>query len=240
MLKAIFFDLDGTLLPMNEDEFTRLYFDLISEKVKLLGYEKEKLIACIWQGTKLMYKNDSDKTNEEVFWKYFTEVYGIDKLKDKVIFDDFYLNEFKQTEKICGKNPFAQSIIKYAKKIVEKVILTTNPIFPLNGIKTRMEMVGLKSDDFDYITSYENSYHCKPSPKYFQDVLTKFDLKSDEVILFGNNDIEDYLCAKEIGIKCYLVGENLILHKELGLMPPIIKLTEVNDIIKQEYEKSLH
>ena len=25
MLKAVFFDLDGTLLPLNEDEFTKLY-----------------------------------------------------------------------------------------------------------------------------------------------------------------------------------------------------------------------
>lgn len=32
MLKAVIFDLDGTLLPMNEDEFTKGYFSLLCKK----------------------------------------------------------------------------------------------------------------------------------------------------------------------------------------------------------------
>ena len=68
MLKAVFFDLDGTLLPMDEEKFTNLYFHLISEAVKDRGYEPQKLIDTIWQGTKLMYKNDGNQTNEEEFW----------------------------------------------------------------------------------------------------------------------------------------------------------------------------
>ena len=79
MIKAVFFDLDGTLLPLNEEAFTKVYFGLLLKKIEGLGYEKDKFIKTLWGGTSLMYKNDGTKTNEEAFWGHFKEVYGEDK-----------------------------------------------------------------------------------------------------------------------------------------------------------------
>lgn len=42
MIKAVLFDLDGTLLPMNYDEFSRVYFGSLAKNVAPLGYEPEK------------------------------------------------------------------------------------------------------------------------------------------------------------------------------------------------------
>ena len=39
MLKAVFFDLDGTLLPLNEEQFVKVYFGSLYLKVKDLGYD---------------------------------------------------------------------------------------------------------------------------------------------------------------------------------------------------------
>lgn len=239
MLKAIFFDLDGTLLPMDEKKFVSIYFDLISKKTIKYGYDPKKLSTCILTGMDKMYKNDSGKTNEEIFWDCFKETFGEEKLRDKAVFDDFYVNEFKETINACRKNSLVKNIVKCAKLTVNKVILTTNPIFPHCGVNTRLGFIGLDSSDFDYITTYENSYHCKPNPKYFLDILEKFNLKSNEVIMFGNNDIEDYYCAQQAGIKCYLIGDSLILQDKIKLNPPIIKMDEVISIIRKEYEERL-
>ena len=46
-IKAILFDLDGTLLPMDQDLFTEGYFRLLAEKMAPYGYEPKKLIASI-------------------------------------------------------------------------------------------------------------------------------------------------------------------------------------------------
>ena len=237
MLKAVFFDLDGTLLPSNEDEFTKLYFYLLSEKAKPFGYEPEKLIATVWQGTKAMFKNDGTKSNEKVFWECFKEVYGEEKLKDISIFDEFYHNEFKQIKRVCGENKEAKKIVDTLNKLGLKVILTTNPIFPLCGIETRLSFIDLSQNDFSYITSYENSRYCKPNPNYFLEVLEKNNLKADEVILFGNNDVEDYACAVKAGIKCYLVGDCIISHPELNLNPPQVSFSEIIEIVKKEIEE---
>ena len=69
MLKYVLFDLDGTLLPMDQDVFVRAYFKELVKKIAPLGYEPEKLKNAVWTGMKYMVGNDGTQTNEEVFWK---------------------------------------------------------------------------------------------------------------------------------------------------------------------------
>ena len=168
MIKAVFFDLDGTLLPLNEDKFAKLYFSLLSKKAQTLGYDQEKFLKILLSGTEAMYKNESENTNEEVFWNTFANYYGKDKLKDKPLFDKFYLNEFKLLKEACEKNDLAREIIDYCKKNLKYTLLSTNPLFPYNANLTRMGFVGLKESDFTYITSYENSNCCKPNPTQYR------------------------------------------------------------------------
>lgn len=236
MLKAVFFDLDGTLLPMDEEKFTKYYFKLLCERMIPYGFEPDKLVEVIWGGTKEMYQNDGMKTNEERFWDFFEKVYGTESLIHKNHIDEYYVNEFKQTIKACLPNPLARDIIDYCRKEVDYVVLATNPIFPRAGTLTRMSFVGLKEDDFDLVTTYENSSYSKPNPKYFIELLNKFNLKPEEVILFGNNNYEDATCAKMAGIKCYLVGDFIINHPKVTESFPIITMQEVIATIKKEKE----
>lgn len=212
MIKAVFFDLDGTLLPMDMQEFTNGYFELLTKKAK--GYDKDDLIKTIWGGTKAMVENDGKKTNEDVFWKFYEGVYGTEKLKDKSIFDNFYLNDFKKTKAFCGENKLAKDIVDFCCSMGLKVVLATNPIFPLDGMVTRLNFIGLDEDDFDYISSYENSHYSKPNPKYFTEILKKLKLSADEVLFFGNDEVEDGVPAESLGMKFYLVGDNIIRDKD--------------------------
>lgn len=223
MIKAIFFDLDGTLLPMDEKKFTEGYFGILYKTVKDHGYEDlDKMVATIWGGTKRMMMNDGSKTNEKAFWDYFASVYGQERLKDIPLFDAFYDNQFKASKMFCGENPLAHDIVDYARKHFDKVILSTNPIFPYVGTRTRLSFIGLKPEDFDYVTTYENCSYSKPNPKYFQQLLEKFDLKPEEVHLFGNNTREDGDCSQACGIDCTLIKGNIIYDpKATGTYPEI-------------------
>lgn len=73
-IKAVFFDLDGTLLPLIEDEFIYAYFSLLSQKMVSLGYEKETFKKVMIEGIKRMYQNDGTKTNEELFLECFRKL----------------------------------------------------------------------------------------------------------------------------------------------------------------------
>ena len=232
MLKAVFFDLDGTLLPFNEDEFVKVYFGLLAKKLEPLGYEKETLIKCLWSGVKAMMLNDGSKSNEEVFWDYFASIYGEDKLKDKEIINSFYTNEFKQVKAICKDNPYIKDIIEYCRENNLKVVLATNPIFPKAGTLTRMSFIGLKEEDFDFVTVYENSRVAKPNPKYYQWLLDKFHLKGEEVLMFGNNEYEDGI-ASTLGMNVCMVGEYVIKSDKLNIEIDYIDMKDIKNKIKE-------
>lgn len=55
-IKAVLFDLDGTLLPMDQDEFVKAYFGLLAKRLAPLGYEVEKLYQVLWKGVAAMVK----------------------------------------------------------------------------------------------------------------------------------------------------------------------------------------
>ena len=96
--KAVLFDLDGTLLPMDQERFTKTYFQLLAAKLAPLGYDPAKLVDSIWAGTAAMVKNDGSCTNEEAFWRVVSQIYGEASLKDKPYMDTFYAEEFNQAK----------------------------------------------------------------------------------------------------------------------------------------------
>ena len=84
-----------------------------------------------------------------------------------------------------------------------------------------------KPEDFDYLTYYENSTYSKPNPKYFKSLLEKFNLKPEEVVLFGNNTLEDGDCSAACGIRCFLVKGNIIYDPKAMGSYPEISMSEV-------------
>ena len=68
-LTTVLFDLDGTLLPMDNDEFTKGYFKLLAQKMGPYGYEAGQLVDSIWAGTAAMVRNDGTQSNEAAFWE---------------------------------------------------------------------------------------------------------------------------------------------------------------------------
>ena len=208
-MKIVMFDLDGTLLPMNQDVFVKAYFSELCKKVVPFGYDSDKLIKGVWAGTGAMVKNNGAKTNEDVFWDTFSEIFGEKAYADKEIFNDFYRNEFDRAKTVCGYNPVAAELIRKLRAAGIKVVLASNPVFPEIAQKKRMQWAGLNPDDFDYITTYENSHFCKPNMKYYAELLGIFGCKAEDCIMVGN-DVSEDMCAAKIGIKTFLLTDCMI------------------------------
>lgn len=238
MIKAIFFDLDGTLLPMDEKKFTEVYFSTLFKKLEPYHYDRAKLMPCFLEGVMKMVNNDGRETNGKVFWESFEKIFPDAYKRDGKVFRKYYENEFSLTKSETKDNPLAKEIINHCKKNSLKVILSTNPIFPKEAQEKRLSFIDLKISDFDYVTDYSNSCYCKPNPKYFLSLLNQFSLSSDEVILFGNDYIEDGKCASSLGIKTYLV-DGCLLHKEKCDMNfSVIKMDEIMPTIDEEIKKN--
>lgn len=212
-IKAVLFDLDGTLLPMNQEEFTNGYFKYLIKKLAPYGYEPESLIKSIWHGTGAMVKNTGEKTNEEAFWCDFASIYGQERAdRDRALFEEFYDVDFKKAQNTCGYTPLAKKAVDILKGKGIRVILATNPIFPATATKTRIGWAGLAPEDFEFFTSYENICYCKPNLYYYREVLKTAKLSPNECLFVGN-DVGEDMVAENLGINVFLLTDCIINKK---------------------------
>lgn len=232
MIKNILFDLDGTLLPMDQDKFANGYFSRLVKKLAPLGYDPQKTVDGIWAGTAAMVKNNGGITNEEAFWLKFEEFFGKEALRDKPVFDEFYRNEFNDVKSDCGLNPAAAETVKELKEKGFKLILATNPIFPAVATESRIKWAGLDKADFELYTTYENSHYCKPNPAYYGEILEKLSLNPAECLMVGNDAAEDG-AAQKLGIKVFLLTDCLINKKGIDINAyPHGSFKELSEYIK--------
>ena len=209
MIKAILFDLDGTLLPMDQDVFVKDYLGRMARFLAPYGYDAQLLVKAIWAGTGSMVKNDGKIKNEDVFWRVFNSVLGRDARQDENLFSEFYETVFQQSSASCGYHPEAAEIIREIKNWGYRLILATNPLFPAIATLSRIKWAGLNSEDFELITTYENSHFCKPNPDYYREILGKLNLNGDECLMVGN-DVGEDMVAGQLGMQTFLLTDCLI------------------------------
>ena len=219
-IKAILFDLDGTLLPMDQDRFMKVYFSGLCDKLAPLGYKREELVNTIWHGTRAMYRNDGSNTNEKIFWDTFRMHYPDAAEKEIKLLDSYYENEFEEISGITTPNPDAKKAVEYIKSRGLRVSIATNPLFPRLATKTRIKWAGFNEKDFEFFTSYEDSYFTKPSPNYFRSIYERMGLKPYECILVGN-DVDEDMAARKLGMNVFLLTDNLInkSNKDISKYP---------------------
>ncbi len=228
-VKVVLFDLDGTLLPMDQEEFVKTYFGLLAKRMTQYGYEPQQLIKSIWQGTKAMMKNDGTKLNEEVFWEVLVSIYGEQCLENQAHFDDFYHKEFMEVKDICGFNPLAKEAVEQIKKAGYRVALATQPIFPRIATENRVKWAGLQMSDFELVTTYENISFTKPVPEYYKEVCSRLGISPEECLMVGN-DVDDDMVTENLGMQTFLVTDCLINNSGKD----ISRYTQgnLNDLIK--------
>ena len=211
-ITTVLFDLDGTLLPMDQDTFIKAYFGGLARKLASHGYEKDALIGAIWSGTKAMVINDGSTTNEAAFWNVFTNTFGNKALDDIFLFDEFYANDFCRVQSSCGFSPKARQTVQKVKELGFRIALATNPFFPSTATEQRIEWAGLSYTDFELVTTYENSHFCKPNLDYYKEVMENLGVCAEECLMVGN-DVEEDMIAEKLGSKVFLLTD-CIINKE--------------------------
>lgn len=209
MITTILFDLDGTLLPMDQEKFIQSYLGRMAKKLAPYGYDPDLLIKALWKGTGAMVKNDGSQTNEDLFWSVFNCIMGKDCRVDEPLFTDYYKNEFQKVSEDCGFDQRAGQVISEIKALGYHVVLATNPLFPAIGTHSRAKWAGLNIQDFDLITTYENSHFCKPNLAYYREILATLNLKPENCVMVGN-DVSEDMIANTLGIQVFLLTDHII------------------------------
>lgn len=209
MTKAILFDLDGTLLPMNQDLFIKEYLKLWASRIGHM-VDPAKFARQLLASTEAMIKNeDASLTNQEVFTSDFFPKLGIAVEELQHIIDDFYESDFLKLSRLVESSTAAHDAVTAAIDKGFDIVVATNPVFPLAAIKRRLEWAGLDKVPFKLITSYETCHYCKPNRNYYLEIADLIEHAPSNCLMVGNDVVED-LAASAAGMKTFLVTDCLI------------------------------
>lgn len=201
-LRAVLFDLDGTLLDSNMEYFLPHYFQRLSARMVHLAPPKE-FIAHLLQATEVMVANDGRATNEEVFAAAFYPFAGLTQAELEPLFLDFYAHDFPKLQEVTRRRPEARSVVQLTFASGYDVAITTNPLFPETAIRQRMAWAGVDDFPFRWVTTYENSHYCKPNHSYWAEVCSQLGYPPEKCLVVGDEHMD--MVAAHIGCPTYLV-----------------------------------
>ena len=208
--KAVFFDLDGTLLPIDMDKFLEQYFGDIAAFAQARGYDPQRFVHALGAGVRSMVGSEGG-LNCERYWSTFMDQMGEGRLEEYQRFmDEYYDVHFGRLGTLVpSPNPDAARAVAALREKGYTLFLTTMPLFPRVAVEKRLEWAGVPVSSFARITTYDNSTSTKPHLAYYQENLEAAGLSGEEVLMVGNNTRED-LAAMKLGCDGYLVTDWLL------------------------------
>lgn len=213
---AIFFDMDGTLLPLEVRDFLVPYYELLAIAAKRARFDAQLLQEGVNAGIMRMYDHPTDHTNEAAFWDAFFGVYfcdtdptDIEKRAMYAFLDDFYAHDFDKAGEAAVPHPAARRVLETLSAKGYPLYLTTMPMFPLSAIEWRMKWADAPIEVFERVTTFDNSTSVKPHLDYYRENIALADVPADRILMVGNNTMDDLVCMN-LGMDAYLVTDYLI------------------------------
>ena len=209
MLKAVLFDLDGTLLDIDLGVFLREYFTALGPVVtEVMGLDDEQAgLAAVLAGTDAMSEPHPGLTNREAFNATFHGLTDADlDLEEFALpFEVFYRNVFPSLRRDFGPKPGASEVLTTCATLGLKVAIATNPIFPRSAIDERMRWAQILDADVQAVTSYENMHATKPHAAYFAETAGMLSVQPAECLMVGDDRSLD-MPAADLGMRTFYVG----------------------------------
>jgi len=220
--RTVMFDLDGTLLGLDLDYFFQRYFEAIGRHFAAL-VPAEQLVRRIMAATQAMMLNpDPAVTNREAFCAAFFDgdgrAFGLERDDMMQRFHRFYLEEFPALREDTRPVAAARPVLEALSAAGRRLVLATNPMFPLAAIEERLRWGGLEGSQFDLITAYETMHFCKPHPGYYREILEITGDEPGDCLMVGNDERQD-LAAGLVGIATFLVEDYCIRRPDDGFVP---------------------
>jgi len=202
-LKAILFDLDGTLLDYDVmQDLMPPYFKLLTTRAADL-VPPHKLVDAINQGSAAIARNDGTRTNEEVFAATFYPLVGIPRAVLEPVLIDFYTHDFPKLKAYAPARAKSRATVQAAFDTGCDVVIATNPFFPAIATRERLRWAAVDDFQFNKVTTYENSRAAKPDLRYYLEILNDLRCQPEEALMVGDEAWD--MAAGALGCRTFLV-----------------------------------
>ena len=233
MLKAILFDLDNTLILFDEDRFYQGYFQRI-ESLFADILPADKFIDRLISATRAIVRNNGQMTNAEYFKDAFAR--GYENQRDELWrrFIHFYETEYDKLEVSITQPNHLHRTMDDIVGTGLKLVLASNPIFPLNVQMKRLAWADLDHLPFALLTHIENMSFCKPRIEYYLEICQKIDLPPEACLMVGNDPLNDMIAGKT-GMKTYLTDDSKGAGRVKIDVGEVLKNLRLEDVPKPDF-----
>jgi FMN phosphatase YigB (HAD superfamily) len=203
-LTTLLFDLDGTLVTLQRRGL-ELRFMLRAFRRFWPAIRPWRFRRAFWQAAERLQVHDTDKTNYQVFLETLATHSRVDLCALDRIVREFLVHDFPNLSDRFVPIDGARQTLDLARCLGYRVVLATNPVWPLDAVRTRLHAGGLDDFTFDFISHSEVMTRCKPDTRYYRQLLERLGASGEECLMIGNDPRKD-LPAKEAGIRTFLIG----------------------------------
>jgi beta-phosphoglucomutase-like phosphatase (HAD superfamily) len=211
-VRAVLFDLDGTLLDIEVPSFLGRYFKALGATVEQ-HFPGRGLMTAILEATDAMQLPHPGRTNRDVFYEDFLTRTGVDLAEHWSVFEEFYREQFPLLGDGYGPKKGARRAIETATALGLGVVVATQPIFPRSAIEHRLAWAGLADMGLGHITTYEIMHACKPLPDYFREAAAMVGADVHDCVMVGDDRTND-MAAADIGMRTFYVGDSPGTHAD--------------------------
>lgn len=204
---TLLLDLDDTLLETNMEAFIPAYFQALSGALAD-RVDPQVMLAALLGGTKAMLANtDPSLTLREVFDAHFFPALGLDRALLQEAINRFYDDVFPSLGSLTRPIPEAVRLVDWAFEQGHRVVIATNPLFPLKAIQHRLRWAGLPPEEypFDLVTSYETFHFTKEAVAYYPEIMAQLGWPDDPVVMVGDDIEREVIPTRAAGLPVYLV-----------------------------------
>lgn len=204
MVKAMLFDLDGTLLNIDFGSFMSEYV------TTLAGYfadeiPPENFQRQLFRSTRAMIFNDRPgRTTLDAFLEDFgAAVPWPDDAMAR--FERYYETDFPRLGRWGRPYAGGRELVEAALARDLVVVVATAPFFPEVAIRERLRWAGVGDLPFHFVTTSEIMTRCKPFPDYYLEIARHIDVAPEQCLMIGDETVMDGAAARA-GMHVALVG----------------------------------
>jgi FMN phosphatase YigB (HAD superfamily) len=207
MTYTLLFELDDTLLDTNIESILPTYFQALSDH--LAPYVSSSvLLPSLSSATQAMIEhNDPSRTKQDVFERDFYTRIGIPKEDLIEVIDEFYNDVFPKLSVSINPRPDAVPSVEWAVSQGHRVAIATDPLFPRKAIYLLLKWAGFDPDQFEFISTSENSHFNRTHVAYYAEMLGRLGWLAGPVLMVGNDVQRDLIPADRLGLKTYFIND---------------------------------
>ena len=218
---TLLLDLDDTLLNTNMDAFIPAYFQALSGALADV-IAPLAMLPALMEGTKAMLANrDPALILRDVFDAHFFPKLKMDRSVLQGRIDQFYDDVFPRLGSLTTPIPEAVCLVDWAFEQGYRVVIATNPLFPLKAVQHRLRWAGLPPEKYPFalVTTYENMHFTKERVAYYPEMLAQLGWPDDPVVMVGDDIEREVKPTRAIGLPVFWVRKNGEVSPDLADVP---------------------